>query len=103
MATPLSFRRLPARTDAIAERLDKLRRRHDELSDGRATNAHDVEMARRRATNAAVMSAGAHDRLVERYEAAAIAEPHNADAHHSAANAHRSASDADLRWAFERS
>gem|GEM_PF-6236170 len=57
-------------------------------------------MARRSAINAAVMSAAAHDRLSERYEAASIIDPQNVDAYRSAADAQRSASDVALGRAF---
>lgn len=101
MATHLPYRPFAGRANAIAERLEQLRRRRNDLSRGRAIDCHDVDMARYRATNAAVMSAAAHDRLVEYYEAASTTDPQHADAHRSAATAHRSASDADLRRAFE--
>jgi PHD/YefM family antitoxin component YafN of YafNO toxin-antitoxin module len=84
----------------VAERLQQIRRRLHELSSGRAVDADDVDVAQRRATQAAMMSAAAHDRLSERYDAASITDPKNADAHRSAADAQRSASDVALRRAF---
>lgn len=84
----------------VAERLQQIRRRLHELSSGRAVDADDVDVAQRRATKAAMMSAGAHDRLSERYDAASITDPKNADAHRSAADAQRSASDVALGMAF---
>lgn len=99
MATHLPHGPFAARADAVAERLDHLRRRRDDLSRGRA--ADDVDMARCRATNAAVMSAAAHDRLAEHYESASITDPRHADAHRRAAISHRAAGDADLHRAFD--
>lgn len=100
MAPHVPYRPFEARAQAVAERLTQLRQRRDELRHGRSVDAHDVVLARRRATNAAVMSAAAHDRLVEHHQGMSITDPQHADAHRSAALAHRGASDTDLRAAF---
>jgi hypothetical protein len=95
------YKPLEVRAKALTQRLQEIRSRRDELLRGQAVDAHDVDMARRRAANSALMSAAAHDRLSERYEAASVTDPEHAEDHRRAANAHRSASDADLRKAFD--